>query len=421
MLKPNWAAAGLAAIVLQWTAPATAGNPNPAVIVAWNQRAQATFPATFGPTVSRQYAMLHIAMFDAVNSIEHGYTPFRARVPASSGASAKAAAAQAAHDVLANLFPANAAAYRTFLEQDLAGIPVGLRNPGVKVGKAVAAEILAWRATDGAFAPQVPYVLPRIPGLWQPTGAPAGMTQVPKITPFTLESATHFLVPRFPELNTTRYATDFEEVRLYGSMNSAVRSTEQTQIAKQWAAFEISDTNLWMIWNNVARQVVQAHHFSMLQAARLYALMNVSMIDSLITTQTGKFIYALWRPVTAIAGAADDENSATSPEPGWAPLLATPPYPSYPGNMAGQGAAASKALQLAIGSDEFAFTATWHGINGNPNTTRNYTSFSQLAQEQANSRIWGGIHYRFDNEVSQDVCAKLVAHADANYMTPLQE
>jgi len=420
MLKPTWAAAAMAALLMQWTAPATAGNPDPSVIVSWNQRAQATFPATFGPLTSRQYTILHIAMFDAVNAIERGYTPFRAHVASSSGASAKAAAAQAAHDVLVSLVPTSAATYDTFLTQDLAGIPPGLRKQGVAVGRAVAAEILAWRATDGAFAPQVPYVLPVIPGLWQPTGAPAGLTQVPKIPPFTLASATQFLVARFPEMNTPRYATDFEEVRLYGSFNSAVRSTEQTQIAKQWAAFEIADTLLFSIWNNVARQVVEGHHLSMLQAARLYALMNVSMIDSLITTVSGKFIYALWRPVTAIAGAAGDENPATNPEAGWAPLLPTPPYPTYPGNMAGQGAAASRALALSVGSDEFAFSATWHGINGNPDATRNYSTFSQLSQEEANSRVWGGIHFRFDNEASQEVCRKIAEQADANYMKPLQ-
>jgi len=142
------------------------------------------------------------------------------------------------------------------------------------------------------------------------------------------------------------------------------------------------------------------------------------MMDSLLSTQTGKFIYGLWRPITAIRNADDDLNPATIEDATWTPLLTTPPYPSYPGNMAGIGACAAEALAMGVGTDTFAFSATWVSNNASPNVTRQYSSFSQLAQEEADSRIYGGIHYRFDNEASQKACKRLVGHAYASLMLP---
>ena len=157
----------------------------------------------------------------------------------------------------------------------------------------------------------------------------------------------------------------------------------------------------------------------MIEAARLYSMTNAMMLDGLITTQTGKFIYALWRPVTAINSTLDDFNAGTTAEPGWASLIPTPPYPAYPGNMACVGISAARSLALGLGTDAVSFSVTWTGAGGNPNVTRNYSSFSELAQQEADSRIYGGIHYRFDNEASQEVCPKVVEQAYATVMRPL--
>jgi hypothetical protein len=409
---------GVSLQVLPMSAPAQDTNPN--VVIEWNQLALSTAPASAGPLVARYYTIMHIAMFDAANSIERRYSPFLTDVQASSGASPEAAVAQAAHDVLVALIPGDPpkAILDAALNAKLATLPPGRARQGVAIGRAAASRVLEWRANDGIMAAGPPYVLPAIPGLWQPSPGAAGLTQLPYATPFTMESITQFAVPRFPELTSLRYTTDFDEVKLIGKSDSATRDATQTQTAKLWAAFQITSTNIFRIWNTLARDVTLSRHLSLLEAARLYAFLNVSMMDSLLNTQTGKFSYGLWRPVTAIQRAGEDLNNATAADPTWAPLIPTPPYPSYPGNMAGLGACAAQALQLVLGTDDFAFTATWTGINGNPNVTRPYSSFSQLAQEEADSRIYAGIHFRFDNEASQAACAKLVPYAFGTVMVP---
>jgi hypothetical protein len=413
------AAAAFVAAVLGGYAPLSrAQDTNPAVVIEWNQVLQSTVPAALGPLGVRVYSMMHIAMFDAANSIEREYTPFRAEVSASSGASPEAAAAQAAHDVLVALIPASAAQYHGLLQSRLMALPPGRAAQGAAIGKAVAANILAWRANDGLAGPASTYVLPIVPGLWQSTGAPAGLTQVPRALPFTLSTATQYLVPRFPEMDSTRYAADFDEVKDIGALNSATRTPAQTQLAQLFAAVTITGTNINVIWNNVVRDVTLGRQLTLLQSARLYALMNVATIDGLQTSQTGKFIYGLWRPVTAIRNADTDPNPATAGDAAWTPLLATPPYPTYPGNMACIGAAAARAIGLGIGTDTFAFTATWQALNGGPAIQRSYTEFSQLAQDEADSRIYGGIHFRFDNEASQPACRKVAEHVFAKVMRP---
>jgi hypothetical protein len=235
--------------------------------------------------------------------------------------------------------------------------------------------------------------------------------------PFTLSTATQYLVPRFPEMNSARYAADFDEVKDIGAVNSATRTPEQTQLAQLFAGV-ITGTSINVIWNNVVRDVTLGQQLTLLQSARLYALMNVATIDGLQTSQTGKFTYGLWRPVTAIRNADADPNPATAGDPAWTPLLPTPPYPSYPGNMACIGAASAHALELGTGTEAFAFTATWRGLNGSPDIQRSYTAFSQLAQDEADSRIYGGIHFRFDNEASQPACRKVAEHVFAKVMRP---
>jgi len=306
------------------------------------------------------------------------------------------------------------------LAAQLQGIPPGLARQGIAVGKAAAKDILAWRLNDGSAPNGATYKPPAFTGIWQETGGPAALTNVPTMLSFTLASNTQFLPHRFPELDTTTYAEDYNEVRLVGALNSATRTAEQTQTAKLFAAFQITSTNIFTMWNNVVRDMVTSRHLSMIEAARLYAMTNAMMLDGLITTQTGKFIYALWRPVTAINTTFDDLNPGTAPEANWAPLIPTPPYPSYPGNMACVGTSAATSLAMGLGTDAVHFSVTWTGANGNPDVTRHYSSFSELAQQEADSRIYAGIHYRFDNEASQEMCPQVVEHAYATVMRPLQ-
>jgi hypothetical protein len=413
--------AGASAVLLWLTPTANATHDDdPEVVVEWNQLLQDGIPPTLALLQPRHYSMMHIAMFDAINSIEGDYSKYHARVAASKGASAEAAAAQAAHDVLASLLPANVAIYDAALSARLATIPPGRAAQGVKVGKKVALKILQWRANDGSAVPPPPYVLPTIAGLWQPTtpGAPAGFTQVPKMTPLALLTTTEFLPLRHPELTSDRYTTDFNEVKDYGSATSTVRLPDQTQLAQLFGGV-ITRTTAFAAWNNVARDVARQQNLSLIETARVFALLNVSMQDGLITSHTGKFVYGLWRPLTAIRNADLDLNPATIPDTAWAPLITTPPYPSYPGNMACVGAASARALQLAFGTNDIPFTVLWLGNAASPvDVPKSYTGFWQFAQDEANARIYSGIHYRFDNEASQESCPRVSEYVYARYMRP---
>ena len=412
--------AALGAALGSFAADACAADQQAEVVIEWNQLLQANLTGTAGLQSPRYYAMMHIAIFDAVNSIAREYSSYRVTVPSSRGASQEAAAAQAAHDVLTALIPTTGAV-QTFdaaLAAKLVTIEPGRAMQGVIVGKNAAAAVLAWRQNDGWEVAPPPYVLPPLSGLWQPTPpafAPAGFTQFPGVKPFALLSATQFLPPRFPELTSSEYAVAFDEVKLLGAANSATRTVEQTQTALLFAGV-ITSTPMFAVWNNVTRDVARSHSFSLVDTARVFALVNASINDGVQTSHTSKFIYGLWRPVTTIRRADEDLNALTAPDPTWLPLLVTPPYPSYSGNMACMGASAARTLANVFGTNDIAVTATWVGNAGNADVSRTYAGFWQLAEEQARSRVYGGIHFTFDNVASQESCKKVADYVAAHYL-----
>lgn len=177
-------------------------------------------------------------------------------------------------------------------------------------------------------------------------------------------------------------------------------------------------TNLYMLWNNVARDLIQERGLGLLEAARLYVLLNVGIIDGVQTTMSSKYVYGLWRPVTAIRRAGEDLNPLTDADTGWTPYLNTPAYPTYAGNQACVAAAAAHALGLAAGGDAFAFTAVWQAPDGTTLASRPYSGFWEMALEQARSRVYGGIHFTFDNQASQQICPAVVDFAASRFMLP---
>jgi hypothetical protein len=172
------------------------------------------------------------------------------------------------------------------------------------------------------------------------------------------------------------------------------------------------------IWNSIVRDAAIDRRLSLVEAARVFVLVNVSVHDGLQAAQASKFVYGLWRPVTAIREAANDLNPATDADPDWLPLLTTPPYPSYAGNMATIGASAARALQLAFGTNDIAVTATWRQTGGLPDVTKQYAGFWQVAEEQTESRIYGGIHFRFDHVAGHEIGKATAEFVAANYMAP---
>lgn len=423
MVKPVRLAALIVALLtgLHAGAPHASAQP-PNVVIQWNQILQTLFGNPPGPQL-RALPMMHIAMFDAINSIEEVYTPYRVPVQASHGASAEAAAATAARDVLAALYPAQQATFDNALAAQLAGIPPGLAQQGMAVGRQAARAVLEWRQGDGwpaVITPDPTYVLPPFPGLWQPTppaNGPATFTFFSHVVPLALLTSTQFLPPAPPTLTSARYAADFNEVKLLGSVTSAARTPEQTLMAQVFAGVNTT-IGFFHVWNIVAGDAAQSQGLSLIDTARLFVLVNVGLHDGLQTSFTSKFVYGLWRPITAIQRADEDLNPDTDPDPAWTPLLGTPPYPTYAGNVACLSAAAARALQLALGRDDVPFSITWARTMGLPPVTRDFTGFWQLAEQQARSRIYGGIHFQFDSDVSQAACAKVSEFTDSHFMRP---
>jgi hypothetical protein len=406
----------LVAAAPAWTEDAGARHHSPGVIIEWNQLLQANMPATApNPLIPRYYAMMHIAMFDAVNAIERQYTPYHARLHAHPGASAEAAAAQAARDVLTTLIPAAQGTFDAALQARLANIPSWRRAAGVAIGQRTASAIIGWRANDGTAAPSPAWSLPPFPGLWQPTSAAgAQLAHFGGFEPFALLTATQYLPAPPPPLTSDRYASDFNEVRLLGSATSTERTAEQTQTARLFASIGNS-TSHFAAWNNVARDVALQSRWSLVDTARLFALLNASVFDGVQTAHTSKFIYGLWRPVTAIRRADEDLNAATVADPTWTPLLSTPAYPSHASNQACVGASAAQSLARAFGKDDIAFSVTWIGTGGNANVTRHYARFSELAEQQGRSRVYGGIHFDFELGASHESCAQVADYVADNY------
>lgn len=420
----HWATAAVLMVTSSMLLPcAEATNQSHGdVIVEWNQLLQSNIT---GPPVGqpRSYAMLQIAMADAVVAIDGQYRPFHAKVSAPSGASAEAAAAQAGHDMLVSLFPATQPAADAALTNRLAHISPGPAMLGVQVGKQAAAAILAWRSNDGYAGanPQPPaFLASTLPGIWVATATgPYQFSLIYNVTPFGLLSAFQFLPTPFPQLESTEYADALNEVKAVGRLDSTVRTPEQARFAQLFAgngpAFK-NVTNVFRLWSNVARDVSQSNSLSLVDTARLFAMMWTSMHDSILTSHSSKAVYRLWRPETAIAHADLDNNPATDAEPGWAPLIPTPPYPAYSSDMTCLATGASRMLAHVLRSDAQSFTATWYTASGDVVFAQPYTSLWALAVDEANSRVWGGIHYRFDIEASQASCTQVADYLFHHFM-----
>jgi hypothetical protein len=422
MFKLSLAASAVVAATLAAPSQATGAfrdREDPAVVREWNVLAEGTIPASAGPTLPRSYAMMHIAMFDAVNSIEGGYTAYRVRIPATRYASSEAAAAQAAHDVLVSLYPANTAKFDTALSTRLATIQPLRAQLGAQVGREVAKKILEWRTTDGWATPQS-FTPPALPGVWQPTPPnfpAAAFVQAGDAKPFALPTPYYFLPRRPPALNSQEYADAVNEIKAIGGATSSVRTEEQTLSAKLWASVGYKE-NWGGVWNGVARDLTYIKNLSLIESTRMFALLNVSMMDGLQTAQASKYVFQVWRPVTAIQRAGEDINPATDADPDWMPLLTTPAYPSYAGNMACIGAASARALALYFGTNDIPVSFQWSSTDGINYVARGFSGFWQMAEHQAASREYGGIHFHFDTTASQEVCPKVAGYVYANYMRP---
>jgi hypothetical protein len=358
---------------------------------------------------TRSLAMIHAAIHDALNAIEQRYEPYAFSFSAPS-ASPEAVIAAAAHGVLLGVIPdfgtptqqaaALAAANATYASS-IAMIPDGpARQAGILVGAAAAAAVLAIRAGDGARLADIPYVPLEGPGFWQPTPnpnppdpasggpglAPALLPGWGNVIPFTLHSGRQFRPSGPLPLFTRRYARDYKEVQSIGQRLSTSRTAEQSESARFW--YEGSQVG----WNRIARLVSEPRMLDLWEQARLFALVNFVMADGFIAGFNTRYFYNFWRPVTAIREGDADGNDETVGDPLWESFLNTPPIPDYPSTHSVLGGAAATVLAHFFGTDDIAFTMTSGAPF--PGITRSFTSFSHAAQENADSRVYAGIHFR---------------------------
>lgn len=377
------------------------------VVTDWNVTAMEVSAQTSTPVQSRALAITHAAVFDAVNAIEGKYKAYVVEIKAPAGAAQEAAAAAAAHAVLSWLFPAHKGMLDGALTNSLAKVPDGaVKDDGVAVGKQVAEKYIVVRRDDGS-ARKVEYTPRSGTGQWQPTPpahAPMALPQWAEVTPFVLTSPTELGVKGPPALESAQFAKDLDEVRRLGARDSKERAADQTAAAIFWVI------NTTVPWNAAARAAALAKGTSVLENARLFALMNMAGADGYIASWAIKKQYGFWRPVTAI------RTTATNPDPHWEPLLNTPAHPDYVSAHCIYSGAAARALQQLFGDDGVTFSVTFGGPNG---VTRTYPGFAPLEKEVEDARIWGGIHFRTADEHGTALGRQIADLAVQRHMRPL--
>jgi len=391
-------------------------------VLQWNAVAvEATRVARLSPNVqTRALAMVQGAVFDAVNGIEGGYAPYLVTRRAPIWASEQAAAAVAAHGVLVSLMPAQQATLDAALASSLAAVPDGpAENAGVAFGKLVADRMLAERADDGS-TDVVTYVPGTGPDDWQPTPpafAPAALPQWATVEPFGISSPDQFRADPPPSLQSPEFTQAFNEMKAIGALNSTTRTAEQADIARFWAG-PSGTVQPPGHWNSIARGVADAEDNSLAQNARLFALLNIGMADALIAAWDTKYEYSFVRPVTAIQNADNDGNPDTAGDTAWLPLLTTPGHPSYMAAHSTLSATAATVLAEFFGNDAIAFTSSAEISAGGTVITRSFDGFWDAAEEAGASRIYGGIHWSFDNEAGLEAGQSIGEFVADNLLRP---
>src|SRR5579859_1302924 len=407
------------------TAPLTDGSSvqSANVVVQWNKtllvivRTHGAQPATIHPT--RSFALMHAAIYDAVNAIDRRHKPYLVELAETSlPGSQDAAAAAAAHEVLLHLYPAFQAMLDAQLQQSLAQIPDGAgKAEGISIGQDVADTLLALRSKDGSGAQPGPYVFGDAPGDYQstPPNFPAQpqFTHWGGVTPFALESANQFRPGPPPALTSDAYSDAFNEVKTFGVTNGTASSPDQALTGKFW------NGAIQNYWNEIAQTAALGHGLTTAESARLFALLNLTIADGVIAFYDAKYTYNFWRPVTAIRAANTDGNPDTTPDANWLPEVGnTTPDPSYPGAHAVISAAASSVLASVLRHDRFSFVVTSEVL---PGVERSFGSFSEAAEEATFSRIFAGVHFRFDLTAGHRLGREVAGFVLDHFLNPVHQ
>jgi hypothetical protein len=407
MRKLRYMAAVMAAVVL--AAPAVAHADT---VTQWNQNAANALYVTAAqpPNVSVLHmAMVQGAVYDAVNAIDgsrEGYL-LTSRV-ATPTDSKDAAAATAAYKMLVWIVPAQQPALQALYDATLAGIPDGdAKTRGIAVGDAAAAAMIAARTADGRFG-LFRFLSGSGPGVWEPVLPAFGSDPnawVKDVKPFLIERASQFRSDGPFELTSRKYAREFNEVKQVGSATSTTRTADQEHAALYWAE------NPPRTWNRITNSISAAQGMSLVDNARLFAEVYLTVADAFIAVWDEKAHYSFWRPVTAIREADTDDNPRTDKDMGWLPLVANPPYPEHPSGHLGLSGAVGRTLQQFFRTDKLSWTDTTPvGMR-----TRSFTRVSDAVQEIENARVWSGIHFRNADEASVEISRKIAKYRAKHY------
>jgi hypothetical protein len=345
---------------------------------------------------SRNLAILHVAIYDAVNSIRPTHRPYRFKLPVEADTSPEAAAAGAGHAVMLALYPNIAPKteqqFQAFLRENA---PTAALTNGLALGRQAARLVLEDRKDDG-IAAEVHYVPSSQPGQWRrtpPYFRPPLAPHWGKIRLFALPEKETFLPPPPPALDSPEYAEALNEVKAIGARKSAVRTEEQKQIAIFWSDFSYTAMPPGH-WHEIAASICRDKNLPLAETARLFALLSIAQADAAIICWETKFRHNLWRPVTAIQRADEDGNAATTSDPKWDHLLPAPPFPAYTSGHSMFSKASAQVLTRFFGTDAVRFAAKSDSL---PGVERHFASLSACADEVGLSRIYGGIHFAFDN------------------------
>ena len=395
-------------VAVALTVPASSAFAD--AITDWNERAVAfVTPRMPPPAAQRVVAMVQVAMFDAVNSIERRYRPYLVQLAAARTTSKDAAAATAAAAVLAGLHPQADGELKSAVAAYLGTISNGeAKTEGIRVGEAVAAKVLETRSKDGSETADS-YRPKTKPGVYIPTPITVG-SMWPNVKPFALTSPSQFRpAPPIP-LKSAEWATDYDEIKNLGGKASTRRSAKQTEDARFWLITGPQSTD------PIARQLVAAKRMSLVESARFMALASVALADAYIAVMDAKYHYDFWRPITAIRNGDSDENPATERDAAWQPIDNTPMHPEYPcAHCIGSSALAAVA-EAVLGSAEIPEVAMTSSTA--PRVTHRWTNLGVYADEVAQARIWAGFHYRFSTRVGQDMGRKIGQHVVSSVMQP---
>lgn len=404
------------ALVLLFAVPTAHAD----VVADWNAIAvQSTITgARPGPTGVIDLAIVHAAMYDAVQAIERDYEPYYVEVPGATG-NPIAAAARAARDVLISRFPSQIDTINMHYQQYLMTRGIPESDPGVAVGVAAAAGIVAMRACDGSFptvAPP-PFIGGTGIGVWRPA-PPANLPmQAPwlgSVAPFFMTRPTQFRADPPPSVSSRRYAKDYNEVKAVGALNGSTRNPWQTDVAHFYAG------NTLVIWNRALRDISNANVSSVAESSRLFALAEMAVADALITSWNDKTHYVFWRPITAIHEGDSDGNQWTDGDANWESLIVTPPYPDYTSGAVNFATAMTRSLEHFFETDVMTFSVTTTNTVPTVQDTRTYHRLSDAAEDVVDARVYSGIHFRFADEAARKQARGIALWGYKNYLRPVR-